>query len=222
MSYLYLLVFSWVFMGEDMFLRIPALGVNRQILFPFKSLKWIMGAYLIVGIVSFIVAIVGAALMSLAIFCKDTAPELYQYSLFLVSLNWIGIFVVVVYVVKLSYGGNIAQFIQEKTRQETIAEVESRLFQRKFAEFDPENTKQVKREDALKVLQNLGVFIPEEELEQLINTLDPGATGFVQYDAFFDWFLSLSKEADERDNGPGKRRGTDGPGDEDFYSDDDS
>jgi hypothetical protein len=200
-SYIYLLIFSWVYMGENMSINIPALGVNRVILAPFKSLKWVMGAYLGVGVLSFIFAIVGAIIMSLASFCQSTAPTLYTYSLFLLAVNWIGFFVIAVYLIRLFFGGRIATIIQQTTRTETMQEVESRLFKRKFEEVDTQKEGRVPRDMMNKILEGLGVFVPEDERDQLAKTLDPEDSGFIGYEVFLKWFNELSSEAEDRRGG---------------------
>lgn len=207
-------------MGDNMYIDIPAFSFRRQILFPFKSLRWVIGAYAGVALILFIVAIVGAAILSLAIFCQATAPELYQYALFLVALDWVGMFVTVAYLIQTSFGGQIKQFIVEKTKAETVTDVEGRIFKKKFDQVDIEGKGVVSREDAQKILQNLGIFVPEEEVAQLLDTLDPTQSDQIEYDTFFQWFQTLSAEADERD--PAARRGgQEGPAAEDYYSDDD-
>lgn len=203
-----------------MYIDISAFSFKRQILFPFKSLRWVMGAYAAVGGVLCIIAIIGAAVLSLAIFCQATSPDLYNYSLFLVALDWIGIFITVAYLIKTSFGGQFTQFIVEKTKAENVSDVEVRIFKKKFNEIDLEETGKVSREDAQKLLQSLGIFVPEEEMAQLMDTLDPSQSGEVQYDTFLAWFQALSAEADDRD--PAARRGgVEGPSAEDYYSDDD-
>jgi hypothetical protein len=218
--YIYLLVFTWVYLGDNMYIDIPAFSFKRQILYPFKSLRWVMTAYLVVAIILFIVAIIGAAIMSLAIFCEATAPGLYKYSLFLVTLDWVGMFITVVYLIKTSFGGQIAQFIVDKTKEDTVSDVEVRIFKKKFDDIDTEETGKISRENGQKLLQNLGIFIPEEEIGQLMDTLDPTQSGEIQYETFLQWFQALSAEADEAE--PAARRGgQEGPSAEDYYSDDD-
>lgn len=203
-----------------MYIDIPAFSFKRQILFPFKSLRWVMTAYAVVGGVLFIIAIIGAAVMSLAIFCQATAPELYRFSLFLVAVDWIGIFITITYLIKTSFGGQITQFIVEKTKAESVSDVETRIFKKKFDDIDLEGKGRISRDDASKLLQNLGIFVPEEELPQLMETLDPSQSGEVEYDTFLAWFQALSAEADDRDP-VARRGGQEGPSAEDYYSDDD-
>jgi hypothetical protein len=172
------------------------LSFDRVILRPFRTLKWIMICYALLGGIAFIIGIYGAVILSLAIFCERTSPVLYEFTLFVVSLFWTGLFIVGVYIVKLLYGARLAKLIEDKTRDESLSEVESRLARAKFLEFDKTKTEKISREDLPKVLQALGVFVPEEEQEHLANTLDPRNTGYIAYQPFSEWFRAVSGDHD--------------------------
>ncbi len=187
-------------MGEDMSLQIKWLDIDMVILRPFKSMKWIMYFYFGLFVMNFIVAIYGTFLMSLAIFCAPTAPMLYQFSLFILSIFWIFFFTIIAYSIKFFFGHRISSFIQEQTRAETLEEVEERIFRKKFSIFDPEKEDKIKREDVPKILQELGVFVPDDEIITLSDTFDPERSGFVAYQPFYDWFKELNKKADDQIN----------------------
>ena len=197
MCYLFLLVFTWVYLGDDITLKISFLGINNRVLSRFRSMKWIMGCYLVIGGMNFIVAIVGTVLVQLSIFCVNSAPQLYQFSLFLVCIWWIGFFIVGVYSVKLFFGTTLAKMIVEQTRGETLEEVEERIFKKQFQQFDPDLKRTISREDFPKLLQNLGIFVPEEEVAQLMDTLDAEKTGSLGYEAVYEWFKEITKEDEE-------------------------
>jgi hypothetical protein len=204
-----------------MYIDIPLLGFKRQILAPFKSLKWVIGFYSFLAIFYGIVGIVGAVIVSLAVFCEATAPELYTYSLYLLIMNWLGIFVIIVYIIKLFFGNTIATMIKEAAREETMEEVESRLFKRAFDECDPSKEGRIKREDLNTVLRAVGVFIPEEEVAQLMETFDSEQSGYITYDVLNTWFRSLSQDADDHNRGGGSRGGRRKGGIDDDDDDDD-
>lgn len=191
-SYLFLLVFTWVYLGDTVRVSIPIINFERVILRPFRSLKWIMICYAVIGFIEFIVGIYGAFILSLAEFCKVTSPDLYQFSLFVVTLFWVGFFIVSMYAVKLFYGTRLSKIIKDNVRTETMDEVENRLVRSKFLEFDKTREEKVTREDLTKVLQSLGVFVPEEEQEHLIDTLDPDRSGFITLKAFSEWFKAVN------------------------------
>lgn len=196
--YLFLLVFSWVYLGDHIDLEIKALDLKVNVLAPFKSMKWIMYAYALLAFMSFIIGIYGAFIMSLAVFCKTTAVMLYQFSMFLLITYWLGLFITIFYIVKLSYGNNIMALVKERIREETMEEVEERMFRRQFDAFDFEREDKIKREDANKLLQALGVFVPDQEVEQLVNSFDPSKSGFIEFQPMFEWFRELNKQADAK------------------------
>jgi hypothetical protein len=195
--YLFLLVFSWVYLGDDIYLRIPSLGIEQQLFAPFKSLKWVMYFYGFIGLFSFLVAIVGTVILQLASFCADTAPKLYTFSLFLVCFYWIMFFITFLYTVKLFFGKTIGKFLEERSRVESQEEVEERVFKKHFQQFDVEVKHQISREDFPKLLQVLGIFVPEEEVNQLMDTLDAEKSGFLEENVVYNWFKEITKEDDE-------------------------
>lgn len=198
-SYVFLLVFTWVYMGDEIRLTIPIINFDRVIMKPFRSLKWIMMSYAVIGFIAFIIGIYGAFILSLASFCKSTSPELYQFSLFVVALFWTGFFVVIAYGVKFFYGTKISTMIKEKIREETMEEVENRLVRSKFLEYDKTKEEKIKREDLPKVLQSLGMFVPEEEHDHLADTLDPDRSGFISFKPFADWFKAVNGSGGDSD-----------------------
>lgn len=203
-SYLFLLVFSWVYLGDKIRLNIPFFKINRQILAPFTSLKWIMIFYLIIAVVSFIVWIVGCALLSLSVFCSMTAPVLYSYTLFLVVSYALSAFIVVGYILKLKFGNSIMSLVKEQMRQPSQEELEERIFRKKFAEFDKDMEYKISSADMPPLLQILGVYVPEEEIPALTKTLDRQNTGFIEFDDLFAWFRKINGVAGA-DGGRGER-----------------
>jgi len=198
-SYLFLLIFSWVYFGDTFRLKIEFFSIDMVVLAPFKSMKWIMYYYGIVAFMSFIVGIVGAVTMSMAIFCVTTSPELYTFSLFLVVMYWLGFFIVGTYIFSLFFGGHVAELIKEQMREETLEEVEERLFREKFQVYDREREDRITREQFPLLLQDLGIFVPADEQNQLQDTFDPDNTGFLAYEEVKEWFKSLNAEANKHD-----------------------
>lgn len=189
-------MFSWVYLGEDVSLRISALDIDMVVLRPFRSMKWIMYFYAALLFMNVVVAIYGAFLTAQSIFCKNTAPMLYKFSLFLLVTFWLGFFIFIAYCVKFFFGDKITSMIKEKMREDTLEEAEERIFRRTFDDFDPEKENKVRREDIPAILQSLGVFVPDEEIVTLADTLDPQKAGVIEYQAFFDWFKDLNRKAD--------------------------
>jgi predicted membrane protein len=194
---LFLLVFTWVYLGDDIYIDIKSLGIHQHVLTPFRSLKWLIGVYLALGFMNFIVLLVGTVLVQLASFCTTTAPKLYTFSLFLIAFFWIMFFIAGCYSIKLFFGTTLAKMIKEQIREETMEEVEERVFKKHFLTFDPELKHQITREDFPKLLQLLGIFVPDEEIAQLMDTLDAEKSGFLKEDIVYEWFKEITKEDDQ-------------------------
>jgi hypothetical protein len=180
-----------------MFFTISFFKINVQVLMPFTSLKWLIGYYSALAVASFIVWVVGAALLSMSTFCVATAPVLYSYSTFLVASYAIAFFIVIVYLIKLKFGGNIAALVKEQMRQPTQEELEERIFRKNFSEYDKDALYQISKDDVAPLLQVLGVFVPDEELGDLIKNLDRENTGFVKFDTMFEWFKKLNAMSED-------------------------
>ena len=184
-------------MGDTVKIQISALGLDQAVLFPFRSMKWLMGFYAVLFFASFIVWIYGTILFQTAGFCTGTAPTLYQYSQLLIIIYWVTFFVIVLYIVKLFCGSDITKIAKELTRTSTVEEIQSQLFQKKFNEIDKEGTRVISHDDVPKLLQALGVFVPEEETKSLIASFDPEETGQVEYKVMESWFKNLIGQDDD-------------------------
>ena len=135
-AYMYLLVFSWVFLGDEIKIGVILSDHKFTILRPFTSLQWLIMIYFAIGLFAFIVFIVYTALLAQSSFCALTSPLLYKFSSFLVASWWIGFCVVIGYLIKLFFGSDIASFIHDQTREHTNEEMEERIFRKVFNEYD--------------------------------------------------------------------------------------
>ena len=157
--YIFLLVFTWVYMGDTITCTIPALGVDFVLFSPFKSLRWISFYYFLVGVFSFIVWIIGTILLQLSVFCEATAPGLYKFTVFLIVTYWMGFVIVILLLTKFFFGSNIAKMIKETPRASTIDEVEERLFRAKFDQYDLEKENRIPNEKVPLVLEDLQALL---------------------------------------------------------------
>jgi uncharacterized membrane protein YciS (DUF1049 family) len=203
MCYLFLLVFTWVYLGDTITISLPSLGIEFKLFTPFKSLRFIATLYAVIAIASFIVWLVGSVLLNLSVFCEATAPGLYKFSTFLVATYWLGFIIIFLLLTKFFFGSNIAKMIKESTRASTIDEVEERLFRAKFDQYDVEKENRIPVEKVPLVLEDLGVFVPPEELDTLIQTLDEEESGFVDFKPLLFWFRKLNAEMDAQEGANG-------------------
>jgi Ca2+-binding EF-hand superfamily protein len=79
--------------------------------------------------------------------------------------------------------------------------MESRIFRKKFNEFDPEKSGKMPTANLAQLLQGLGVYVPESEIPALKMTLDPTDSEEIKFDAMWQWFQKMSEtaEGDEKD-----------------------
>lgn len=141
--YLFLVLYSWVFLGDDIYIKISYTDINWHILTPFRNLKSLIFCYIVLAVISTIVAIAGTLLLSLSKLCAATTPVFYRYAMFLVTLYWL-IFVVVISNVLSIYcskfkvlkkGGGFTS-----VNTPTLKEVEESMFLRKFRTYDPKKS----------------------------------------------------------------------------------
>lgn len=197
--YLFLIVYSWIYLGEPIRLQISLLDINVVVVPVFSNLQLIMVVYIVLGIFSMVIWGIGSQLLSSGVLCANTAPVLYAYSTFLVVTYWLGFTIVMIFTIKLFYGDFIAAIVKDQIRAPTMAELEDRIFRKSFAEFDVEKEGKISRDDAGKLLQKLGVYVPDNELPALMISFDPNDTGEVKFDVMYAWFKQLNAAADTAD-----------------------
>lgn len=131
---------------------------------PFSNLKWVIGAYMVIAFTSFIIWIIGGALLSFGVFCQITAPSLYAYCSYLVAVYWLGFSIVAVVLVKMKYGDVIATYIANQMEEPDQAELEEKIFRKKFNEYDKESTGTLDKSELSKFITDLGIYVPDEDL----------------------------------------------------------
>ena len=194
------MVYSWVYLGDNVYLSLPMSPVKFLILHQFTSLTWLMIFYFVVFLVGFITFIVGSFMLSESSFCAYTAPGLYKFTSFLVVTWWLGFSIILAYLIKLYFGSDIASFVTEQTREHTAEEMEERIFRKVFNEFDTEREGFVQKDDFENIVQGLGVYVPDSELETLKNTLvDLDNTSIIKFTPMYAWFQKVTREADEQE-----------------------
>ena len=196
-------MYSWIFIGTKVSFHIPFVGL-RTVALPFTSLKWVMMFYLLLGLASFITWCVGTTLYNLAYFCATTSPGLYSYVFFLVVIYWLFFSIVALYMIQIFFGSKIGAFVRETTRESTLEEAEIAVFTTKFSNFDPENSKAMNSEDFKPFLRELGIFVPEEEIEGLLRTFDTEGNNTLKFDPMLEWFRKFlaDREAEAAEEKP--------------------
>lgn len=201
MCYLFLIIFSWVYLGDVVTLKIPILEAEWTMVTPFTSLKFLMRIYLVLGITVFIIFCVGTGLLRLAAPCVDTAPRTYSLTSFMVSIFWLGWVVVFIMITKIAYGSEIFKFISDAARAPTQNEFEEKIFRKQFSEFDKNKESAIDPNDFPAFLQQIGIYVPDNEQPQLLRTLDPEGTGKLLFDNVHAWFKKINAAGDDVDGG---------------------
>jgi len=191
-SYLFILVYSWIWLGDAFYIEIETLGIKKAVLYPFQSMKWLMFYYFVIFITAMIIMAVATAILNLAFLCLSSTPKLYSFLAFVLTIYWIMFVIIMLKMIGLSFGSSIASFIKEKTTAPSQNEVYERIFRKTFADFDREKLMQVDAVDFPQLLQELGVYIPDEEQPALLRTLDPEKSGKISFDNMFEWFQKIN------------------------------
>lgn len=199
-AYLFLLIYSWIWLGDEFYFEIEVLNFKRIILWPFQSMKWLMFYYLIIFFTAMIVMAVGTFVLNNAALCVTTTPKIYSFVGFTLAIFWIMFTVIVIKMIGLAFGSSIVSFIKEKTTAPSQGELEERIFRKKFAEFDKDKEGQIDAGDFPQLLQELGVYVPDEEQPALLRTLDPDKTGKITFDSMQVWFQKLNAQAGDGDD----------------------
>jgi len=193
--YMFLLVYTWVFLGDRIIVEIPFTTKKVCVLAPYTDIKWLGGVYLILLITSFIVWIVGSYMLQLSKFCRVTSPLLYSFTLFTVAFYWLGFIIVVIMLFKMKYGQQLIDAVAEQLKEPTEAELEEKIFRKKFNEYDKDKVGTLPRESLPAFLQDLGVYVPDEEMPGLLEKLDSKGDGKIVFNKLQAWFKQVNAQA---------------------------
>ncbi len=200
LSYIHLFIYSWVFLGDYITVNVPIIDKEITILGPFRSLRFLMFYYFIEGVVSFIVMSVATYFHSITLSinsCATKAPALYNYMTFAITIYWTGFTIIMAILVQMKFGQLILDQLNNFMRDPTEEELQEKIFRKKFSDFDKDKLGYIVAEDLPSILIELGVHVPDEELPDLINSLDPKQEGNVTFDALLSWFRKMNSVSDD-------------------------
>lgn len=198
-------------MGFKLKWKIPYTSREVTLFAPFTSVKYLAWVYGILGFTCFIVWIVGASLQNLAFFCIETAPSLYSYTLYLNAVFWLGFCIVALVVIQKEYGEAILAYITSQMEEPNQDELEEKIFRKKFNEYDTEKNGTLNADQLSAFITDLGIYIPENDLPGLIQSLDTKGDGKLSFNKLQAWFKKVNSRANELpaedDNKSGGSRG---------------
>jgi hypothetical protein len=205
--YIFLLVYAWSFFGEKIYLTIPFTGTGFYILKPFSTLKWLIITYALITFISFIIWCVGAQLLSLSIFCANTAPSLYNFTLYLVVTYWLGFFIIGCYLIKLKYGNFIEKYVSAHAQGPSVEDMEERIFRKEFKKYDKKKIGTLPQSLLSEFLVKVAVFIPEEELPNVLSEVGVLGDEEIEFNKLLVWFkaynVKMNGYGDDDDDGGG-------------------
>ena len=199
MAYLFLLTYSWIWLGDEFYIEIEVMSLRKAFMWPFQSMKWLMFYYLVIFIATMIVMAIGTIVLNSAALCVTTTPKIYSFVGFCLAFWWVMFSVILMKMISLVFGSSIVSFIKDKTTAASQSELEERIFRKKFAEFDKDKEQQIDAGDFPQLLQELGVYVPDEEQPALLRTLDPDKTGKITFENMYEWFQKLNGQAGDGD-----------------------
>jgi hypothetical protein len=199
-SYLFLLIYSWIWLGDEFYFSFELLNIKRAILWPFQSMKWLMFYYLVIFFTAMIIMAVATVVLNSAALCVETTPKIYSFVGFVLAIYWIMFTVIMLKMIGLLFGNSIVSFIKDKTTAPSQNELEERIFRKSFADFDKDKNGYIDAGDFPDLLQSLGVYIPDEEQPALLRTLDPEKEGRITFDNMYAWFQKLNAQAGDGDD----------------------
>ncbi|CAE7483224.1 unnamed protein product, partial [Symbiodinium microadriaticum] len=188
MSYFFLIVYAWAFLGHHVHVMIPGLNIRVHILRPFRTLKMLSNFYFVLGFLSFCIWIWGSALLTESIFCIDTAPELYNFSLYLVVTFWVGFFIIGCYLIKLKFGNFIGKFVSNQAKGPSVEDMEERIFRKEFKKLDKNKSGTLPQELLPDFFVRVAVFIPEEEMPGVLKEIGVLGDAEVEFFELLEWY----------------------------------
>jgi hypothetical protein len=153
--------------------------------------------YSVLFFVSFILWCIGTSLIRGSLLCVTTAPVLFRFSLFLCIIYWLIFLCVVGYVIKMKFGANIVYLLGEVTRERTKEEVEEAVFKKEWMKIDTGGKYYMYVDDVPFFLSNLGIGMPQDQVDALIQSLEPTEDNRVDYFKFIRWFRAFNSSVNE-------------------------
>lgn len=187
-NYVFLVIYGWAFLGHHVHVKIPGINWVIHLFRPFTTLKFLAVVYGVIGFQSFIIWAYGTALLDSSIFCIGTAPELYQFSAFLVITYWLGFFIVGCYLIKLKFGNLIDRFISGQAQGPSVEDMEERIFRKEFKKLDKKKSGTLPQELLSDFFVKVAVFVPEEEMPAVLNEIGVVGDAEVEFFELLEWF----------------------------------
>ena len=124
----------------------------------------------------------------------------------MIVVYWIGFCIGVFYIIELNCGQSIRAKLVETTRAPSEKELEEQIFRKMFKDIDKKKQQKIPKSELPKLLAGLGIYIPDEDIPDLIHMLDPDDTGDIGFYPLFNWFKVYNAAGAEGKYDEGKQR----------------
>lgn len=192
--YIFLMVYSWAFVGLKVWFSIPFTGLGFYILKPFSKLKILMIWYFVVFFLSFIVWIVGTSLLDLSVFCVTTAPLLYRFTAFLVVTYWLGFCVMMIFLIKKRFGAFLRTMFDTARAGPTVEDMEERIFRKEFKKLDVRKKGSINPDFLPELFKQTGVFVPEDQMAGVVAKVGKNDADEIDFYPLLNWFREYNRQ----------------------------
>jgi hypothetical protein len=97
----------------------------------------------------------------------------------------------------MKFGATIVYLLGEVTRERTKEEVEEAVFKKEWMKIDIGGKYYMNVEDVPFFLSNLGIGMPQDQVDALIQSLEPTEDNRVDYFKFIRWFRAFNSSVNE-------------------------
>ena len=181
LSYLFLAIYSWIFIGDPIEIR------GFLLFTPFTSLASVVIWYTLIGLASLVCFGIGTLYIVHSQFCAVTAPTLYYYSYTVIILYWIIVFITFFNICKISCNLSIVR-LMGKFHDPTIQEMEADFFDAKFNLFidKQKSTLEIPTSSFPQLLYELQIEATEDDIHQFTKLLD--SNGIITKEVLYEWY----------------------------------
>jgi hypothetical protein len=182
-AYLFLFVYSWIFVGHEFKIR------NIVLLSPFTTLSSLVKWYSILLCGSTINFGVGTIYVIQSSFCANTSPSLYYFSYTIICGYWIILLITVATAIKKYFNISLVESIKSYDNV-TVQDIQSKLFNEKFKLFVVKGARsyEIPTTSFGPLLAELYISATVEDITQWTKMLDPSGGGVISKDVLYKWY----------------------------------
>ena len=194
-AYLFLVVFTWIFLGRNIYVTLPwrknkKWSLQRIRTFrPFTSLKLVAGIWillLLLAILTTLILIVGV--QETAAVCARQTPTLISFSTFAFILGLVCILLTIISLVKLYRSSRVKKDSAGESTDEPKSDVD--MVKVVFKQFDKSGDGHIDQGELGPFLEALGMTVDEDEIPEMLAEIDKDGEGTITEREFLVWYIN--------------------------------